>query len=453
MAVTAIWKVENRFDRLIEYAVNAKKTDAEIEKYHAVGDVIDYAADSDKTEKCFYVSGVNCLPENAKAAFAATQKRWGKTTGIVAFHMYQSFAEGEVDAKTAHEIGVKLAEELFEDRFEAIVATHLNTAHFHNHIVLNAVSYKDGKKYNDCKATYRLIRETSDRLCREYGLSVIRRPKEKGLHYAEWKAENEGKPTLRGGIRDAIDLAVRCSVSPRQFIDLMIEMGFIIDQSGKHAKIRHVGTERFVRFDSLGAGYTVEEIIDRIYENSKTSVIKLPPQDNPEQIFDCEQETVEEMPFVPLHRSYNRALNTAKERPYQNFRIYYLVRKDTGAMRLYEDSLDLVLGHNLKTGQDVIAYKVEAMRQIDENLRLRQEMRNALKRAERAGNTVEAGKARYNIEVYSRRLSQLRREVTTCDEVLEQSRHVRDNLKRIEEKDFRGTYIPHKQKNKEYERK
>lgn len=207
-----------------------------------------------------------------------------------------------------------------------------------------------------------------------------------------------------------------------------------------------------MRFDSLGAGYTVEEIIDRIYENSKTSVIKLPPQDDPEQIFGDEQETVEEMPFVPLYRSYNRALHAAKERPYQNFRIYYLVRKDTDAMRLYVDSLDLVLGHNLKTGQDVIAYKAEAMRQIDENLKLRQNTRNALKRAERAGDTVEAGKARYNIEVYSRRLSQLRREVTTCDEVLKRSRHVRDNLKRIAENNFRGTYILHKPKNKEKER-
>ena len=107
-------------------------------------------------------------------------------------------------------------------------------------------------------------------------------------------------------------------------------------------------------------------------------------------------------------------------------------------MRLYTDSLDLVVEHNLKTGQDVIAYKAEAMRQIDENRRLRQEMRNALKRAERAGDTIEAGKARYNIEVYSRRLSQLRREVTTCDEVLERSRHVRNNLTRIEQNKFRG---------------
>ena len=117
MAVTKIWPVRDRFDKVLDYAANAKKTDADIEKYHALDNVIDYAADGDKTEKCFYVSGVNCLPENAKEAFAATQKRYGKTTGKVAYHMYQSFAEGEVDAQTPHDIGVKLAEEVFGDRF------------------------------------------------------------------------------------------------------------------------------------------------------------------------------------------------------------------------------------------------------------------------------------------------------------------------------------------------
>ena len=106
MAVTKIWPVRDRFDKVLDYAANAKKTDADIEKYHALDGVIDYAADGDKTEKCLYVSGVNCLPENAKEAFAATQKRYGKTTGKVAYHMYQSFAEGEVDADTAHRIGV-----------------------------------------------------------------------------------------------------------------------------------------------------------------------------------------------------------------------------------------------------------------------------------------------------------------------------------------------------------
>ena len=134
MAVTKIWDVRNRFDKVFDYAANAKKTDADVEKYHAAGDVIDYAADEFKTKKCLYVSGVNCLSENAKQTFGDAQRRYGKTTGKVAYHMYQSFAEGEVDADTAHRSGVKLAEELFSDRFEALVATHLNTDHFHNHI-------------------------------------------------------------------------------------------------------------------------------------------------------------------------------------------------------------------------------------------------------------------------------------------------------------------------------
>ena len=452
MAVTKIWPVRDRFDKVLDYAANAKKTDADIGKYHALDGVIDYAADDDKTEKCFYVSGVNCLPENAKEAFAATQKRYGKTTGKVAYHMYQSFAEGEVDAQTAHDIGVKLAEEVFGDRFEALVATHLNTDHFHNHIVINAVSWKDGLKYNDCKESYARIREVSDRLCREYGLSVIEHPKDKGMTYGEWKTEQEGAPTLRSSIRAAIDLAIKCSVTRQQFVDAMVEMGFIIDKSGKHAKIKHVGTERFVRFKSLGEGYSIEEIVRRIYQNNGRAEFSLPKQDDPQKVFEGEEEPVRIMTYIPLFRSYNRAMKIAKERPYTNFRIYYLVRQDFSAQRLYEDTLDLLVDHNLKTGQDVIDYKAEAMRQIDENIRLRNEARNHLRRAEAAKDLVEADKARFNIGICSMRLAKLRREVTTCDEVLERSRHIRDNLKRIEDNVFRGAHIAHAPKNKNKEK-
>ena len=158
------------------------------------------------------------------------------------------------------------------------------------------------------------------------------------------------------------------------------------------------------------------------------------------------------MTYIPLFRSYNRAMKIAKERPYTNFRIYYLVRQDFSAQRLYEDSLDLICDHDLKTGQDVIDYKAVAMRQIDEIIRLRNEARNHLKRAEAARDLVEADKARFNIGIYSTRLSKLRREVTTCDEVLERSRHIRDNLKRIEDNDFRGAYIAHAPKNKNKEK-
>ena len=441
MAVTKIWPVHDRFDKVLDYAANAKKTDADLEKLHALDNVIDYAADGDKTEKCFYVSGVNCLPENAKETFAATQKRWGKTTGKVAFHMYQSFAEGEVDADTAHKIGVKLAEELFGDRFEALVGTHLNTAHFHNHIIINAVSWKDGLRYNDCNATYEKIREVSDRLCREYGLSVIEHPQGKAKPYAEYKAEQDGKWTVRGAIRAAIDTAVRGSNTKAQFIDAMKQMGFVIDQSGKYSKIKQVGTDRFVRFKSLGEGYDIEDIIKRIFEDHTPMFPRIPDQEDSLQVFDGEQEPVALMTCVPLYRCYNRALTLATERPKTNRRIYFLIRQDTSAMRLYVDSARLVTEHQLHTKEDVLAYRNHAMDEIDRFTKERQEARNAIKRAQRSGDTTLYSHAKYNVQVLTRRLAKLRREVTTCSEVIERSEHVRENLRRIAENDFRGDII------------
>ena len=455
MAVTKIWVVHNRFDTVLDYAANAKKTDADVEKYHAIGNVIDYAADGDKTEKCLYVSGVNCLPENAKQSFGDTQRRWKKTTGTVAYHMYQSFAEGEVDAQTAHEIGVKLAEELFGDRFEALVATHLNTYHFHNHIVINAVSWKDGKKYNDCKATYAKIREVSDRLCREYGLSVIEHPKGKGVSYAEWKAEQEeGQVTQRSQIRGAINVAINLSITMTQFLGHMVDLGFIIDERGKHAKIKNIGDKRFVRFDSLGEGYSMEDIKKRVYAQAKPKYTGFPEQDSVDDIFEGD-DPVAIMTYVPLFDSYKRALERVKEenkRIAHNIRMYYLIRKDVSHMRLYEDTVDLLCTHHLKTAQDVIDYQKEAMKQIDENYAERQKMYAYLRKAREKGDLVEADKARYNVGVYTMRLSKLRREVTTCDEVLERGGMIRENLRRIREGDYRGEYITRKTKNKEYER-
>jgi len=439
MAVTKIWDVKSRVDKVLDYAADPKKT---------IGEVINYASDGDKTERCEFVSGIKCDPVFAKDQFIETKKHYGKLGGIVAFHAYQSFAPGEVDAETAHEIGVKLAERLWGDRFEVVVATHCNTHCYHNHFVINSVSITDGKKYNDCKESYNRMRKESDRLCEEYGLSVIKEPENMSEHYAEWKDFIDGVPTLRGSIRGAIDFVVKRSLSKRQFIEGMTELGFIIDESGKHPKIKHVGTERFVRFRSLGEGYSLEDIVERVSKNDHIAPSHIPRQDDPRKIFEGEEEPVEIMSFIPLFRTYIRAIKSASEKPLYNVRMYYLIRQDTSIIRLYEDSLDLVTEHNLKTGQDVINYKAEAIKRIDELTDQRREMRNTLKRLERAGDTVEADKARYNIGVYSMRLSKLRREVTTCDEVLERSAHVRDNLKRIDDNNFRGEHVPHKNNKK-----
>ena len=442
MAVTSIWPIKGKVENVIQYAANPEKTTEEtaqsVSSLHAVDDVIEYAADQLKTEKLMYVSGINCTLQNAVKKFNGDLSRFERRSDRVCYHAYQSFAENEVDAKTANDIGIELAKRLWGDKFRVIVATHCNTGHYHNHFVICASSFVDGSRLDNNRTDYNRMREESDRLCKEYGLSVITHPKDKGMNYGEWLAEQEGKPTLRSVIRAAIDTAIRGSNTKAEFLDAMDQMGFVIDQSGKYPKIKQVGNERFVRFKSLGEGYDIEDIIERIYDDHKPMYPRIPDQEDPRQIFEGEDEPVALMTFVPLFRCYHRALDLVTERPKTNRRIYFLIRQDTSSMRLYVDSARLVTKHNLHTKEDVLNYKQYAMDQIDQFMKERQDARNALKRAQRSGDADLYSQAKYNIKVLTRRLSKLRREVTTCDEVIERSQHVKDNLTRIEHGKFRG---------------
>ena len=173
MATTNIWKISSRLDRVIKYTTDEEKTtDISNDIFRDLHNVIEYASDNSKTEERLYVSGINCCPETAYDEMMITKKAWNKTSGNLGYHAFQSFAEGEVSPLLAHEIGIKLAKEMWGDRFEVVVSTHLNTKHYHNHFVINSVSFKDGKKYYDNRETYAELRHLSDELCKEYGLNV-----------------------------------------------------------------------------------------------------------------------------------------------------------------------------------------------------------------------------------------------------------------------------------------
>ena len=142
MATTGIWKISERLDNVIKYTTDVEKTvngAYSNNNYYNLHNVIEYAEADYKTEKQFYVSGLNCSPETALEEMIITKKQFNKTNGILGFHAFQSFKEGEVTPEQAHAIGVKLAEEMWGDRFEVVVSTHLNTNHYHNHFVINSV--------------------------------------------------------------------------------------------------------------------------------------------------------------------------------------------------------------------------------------------------------------------------------------------------------------------------
>ena len=444
-----MWPIKGKVDGVIRYAINPEKTTektaAQTAALHAVDDVIEYAADEMKTEKLMFVTGINCNTQNAIRRFKEDLSRCGEKSERVCYHGYQSFAENEVDAKTAHKIGTELAKRLWGDKYRVIVATHCNTGHYHNHFVVCSMPMVKGPKFRNSHEDYRRMREESDRLCREYGLSVIERPGDRSKNYGEWKAEQEGKPTLRSVIREAIDVAIKGSVTEKQFLTAMDEMGFIIDQHGKHPKIKQVGNERFVRFNSLGPGYSINEILSRIYKNEEIEYPEIPRQESPRQIFEDETERVSNMDYIAVNRVYFRALTITHQRPATNRRMYFLIRQDHSAMRVYQDQLNLVTEHKLKSEAEVKAYKVKAMQDIDSLTETRRDLRNELKRAQRLDSPDREtliSKVRMAIEQCTSSLSKLRREVTSCDEVLARIDRMRDNLLRIEQGKYRGKEQP-----------
>ena len=264
MATTAIWKVKGNLGQVVNYAANPDKTTLTVEDLQGLRDVMDYATQDYKTEEQRYVSGVNCAPEIAREQMMMVKRQFGKEGGIIAFHGYQSFAPGEVTPEQAHEIGVELAQRLWGNKFQVVVATHLDREHIHNHFVLNSVSFVDGKKYNDCKSTYALIRQTSDQLCREHGLSVIEAPEQgRTMSYDTWEAEQKGKPTWYSQIRRDVDACIARSFLFEHFLINLKKQGYAV-KTGKYIAVRPPGKERFVRLKTLGDDYTEEAIRERI---------------------------------------------------------------------------------------------------------------------------------------------------------------------------------------------
>ena len=278
MATTAIWKVKGSLGRVVDYATNEEKTTAFTqEDIQGLRDVMDYMTQDSKTEEQRYVSGVNCIPAIARDEMQMVKRQFGKEGGIVAFHGYQSFAPGEVAAEQAHEIGIELARRLWGDKFQVVVATHLDREHIHNHFVLNSVSFVDGKKFNDCKATYTLMRRTSDELCREHGLSVIEAPEQgRTMSYDAWEAEQKGKSTWYSQIRRDVDAAITRSFLFERFVANLREQGYEV-KLGKYIAVRPPGKEQFVRLKTLGDNYTEKAIRQRIRNHEQTPLYHRPP--------------------------------------------------------------------------------------------------------------------------------------------------------------------------------
>ena len=285
VATTSVWRVNGWLGKVLIYIENPDKTenpdffekqDMGGKETQGLADVIEYAVQQQKTSKAVenegetvmrqFVSGVNCSPSTARDEMIAVKKRFGKEDGTVAYHGYQSFAPGEATPELAHEIGLALAKKLWGEKYQVLVATHLDREnHLHNHFVVNTVSFVDGIKYHRTEQDYFDMQRESDRLCREYGLSVIENPQRgKSKHYGEWRAEQEGRPTYLSLIKADVDTAIRQSMTERQFFYHLRQMGYDI-KVGKDITVRPPNYPRGRKLmRNFGEDYSMESIRRRI---------------------------------------------------------------------------------------------------------------------------------------------------------------------------------------------
>lgn len=261
MATTKIWAVKNRLDHVLEYVSNEEKT---------IDKLGNYVSRDSATENQKYMTCINCSSNDPFTSMMNVKESFHDNSKIIAYHAIQSFKPGEGNADIVHEIGVKTAEKLFGDRYQFVVCTHLDKEHLHNHIVINPISIVDGKRYhNSMKDIYKL-REVSDELCKEYGLSIIDEPKGKGQSRNEYY---QARSYIREIKKDMSD-AVKRNYDFDSFIKDMKLEGYEFAKVEDLPCILHPNFSKAIPLALLGQKYSLDSIDKRI-KKCETTFVKL----------------------------------------------------------------------------------------------------------------------------------------------------------------------------------
>ena len=230
---------------------------------------IDYICNPEKTDGKLLVSSYGCAAETADIEFSWTRRHAIDKGTNLGRHLIQAFQPGEVTPEQAHEIGMELAKEILDGKYEFVLTTHIDKDHVHNHLIFNAVSFADHRHYHSNKRSYHYIRRTSDRLCKEHGLSVIIPGQDKGKSYIEHQAAQNGT-SYKEKLKAAIDRLLPACSNLEELLRRLQREGYEIKR-GKYISARAPDQERFTRLKTLGADYTEEALAARIAGRARPS--------------------------------------------------------------------------------------------------------------------------------------------------------------------------------------
>ena len=388
MAYTKIKPVKHHLQRCLDYTSNPKKT----EKFSAddLNRLLSYTQNQNKTEHQLYVTGFRCNPATAYRRMYRTKKRWNQPMDegdILAYHIIQSFSPGEATPDQVHEIGCEFAQRFLADRFECTVSTHLDKGHLHNHIVVNSVSYADGKMFrNNFDTYYHGIRQVSDELCRENRLSVIETDG-KGKSYDEWLSGQTGKPTIRGMVRKDVEQAIAAADSFDGLITELQNMGYTVKYGPRveHMAVRHKDAQRNIRIDRLDSRFS-ETALREYYRQLHRMPTEMQQEYRQENAPAKPkwQPTVRRARYLgKLPRRYPKvsglmacyyhycALLRKAYHGKSTKRCYFLLREDFLLFSRYQQQTKFLWENHIETMDDLLAYKENAETQIQQLARQR----------------------------------------------------------------------------------
>ena len=440
MATTKIWKVQKRLDHVINYATNEEKTKNTYSKYRmdefdSIRQVMTYATNPDKTEKLFYTTGINCEVKDAVKQMQFVKTFYGKENGILAFHAYQSFNEGEVTPEIAHEIGVKLANEMWGDRFQVVVSTHLNTKHLHNHFVINSVSFKDGKKYYSNLSNTALLRKTSDEICEEYGLSVLKEKTCKsGINF-----ENFYKKSMRDSdyykfAKEDIDYAIEHSWTYKEFLKRLKEMGYEVYFRANKISVRMYPHKRNIRIERVfGEEYSIENIKNKICSRypSREEVIKAKTYDKRLFYKGSVKKLRKPKGIIALYYYY-RYLIKLYTRNNTQYKLTPKMREEVKKMDEYSEKIRFLCKYKIENMSDVDNVKEKKQEEMQNILNTRNRLYYKRQKLDNENEKDSVTKEIINVTSV---LQKVRKEIRLCDDIYDSVPRMKKQIKEVDEKE------------------
>jgi len=452
MATTKIWKVQKRLDHVINYATNEEKiknnySEYGMDRFDSIRQVMTYATNPDKTEKQFYTTGINCEVKDAVKQMQFVKTIYGKENGILAFHAYQSFNEGEVTPEIAHEIGVKLANEMWGDRFQVVVSIHLNTRHLHNHFVVNSVSFKDGLKYYSNLTNTALLRKISDEICEEYGLSVLEEKTCKsGINFENFYKKSMKESEYYKFTKEDIDYAIEHSWTYQEFIKKLKDMGYEVYFRANKISVRKYPYKRNIRIErAFGEEYSIENIKNKIFSRYPTREEVIKPKTYDKRLFykGSVKKLKKTKGIIALYYYYCYLLKVYPKKNL-NYKLTPEMRAEVKKMDKYSEQIRFICKYKLENINDIDNLKEQKREELQKTLNTRNRLYYKRQKFE---NETEKDVVTKEIISATSDVVKVRKEIKLCDEVGDNARKMKEQIKEMGEREQEKVKVKEKKKN------